>query len=287
MERYAFYQGCAIWGHQPFVDAAAKKTGALLGVELLDIAGATCCPDPEITRNVAYDLWLTLAARNLALAEKIQDTKGVVIVCNGCWSTFEKSTHALDDEAKRKGVNVQLKNFDLEYTGKIKPVNIIEVLHNHLDDIRARQVVSMDGLKAVVQYGCRIQNDKHLVSMFDEVVEALGVEIVRYPAERVCCGLPLMYYDENYAFKERSFRKLKQIGEAAPDFICGACTACYDQIEKAVMKLKTEEGVDVKIPSIFPVELVAIALGIKPSEFGLKYHRVKPKELMDKLGLKI
>jgi len=281
-KRYALYLGCAITGHQPYVEAAIRKVAKNLNVELVDVEGATCCPDPEITKSVDHKLWLIIAARNLALAEKTGANEGLLVICNGCYDTFKKAIEELEDKNIREEVNKNLLQIGLAYRGEVKLVNVLEFFRENLDSILELKKKDLDGLKCVVQYGCRLLTEQRLVKAFDEILEALGVEIVRYERERMCCGVPLMYYDEKYALRERTFKKLEQIARLNPDFITLVCPACHDQLERGELKFRLK-GKRLNIPVINLTELVAVALGENPKSIGMNYHRVKPLRLIKKL----
>ncbi|MFW9803432.1 MAG: heterodisulfide reductase-related iron-sulfur binding cluster, partial [Candidatus Thorarchaeota archaeon] len=53
----------------PNLEKSIRVVLPLLGVELEDLEGASCCPAPGVVRSFDEPTWLALAARNLALAE--------------------------------------------------------------------------------------------------------------------------------------------------------------------------------------------------------------------------
>ncbi|MFX1476066.1 MAG: heterodisulfide reductase-related iron-sulfur binding cluster, partial [Promethearchaeota archaeon] len=90
---YALFLGCFIPAVQPFAEVSLRKIAPKLKIKLEDIEGATCCPVPEIIRLSDYPAWCSIAARNLSLAEDMnQDT---MVVCTGCWETLTEAHEAL------------------------------------------------------------------------------------------------------------------------------------------------------------------------------------------------
>jgi len=80
--KFAFFPGCMIQVRYPQMEAAVRKTVSKLGIELVDLPGLGCCPDPVFFKSLHKEEWLTLAARNLVLAE--QAGLDFVTICSGC-----------------------------------------------------------------------------------------------------------------------------------------------------------------------------------------------------------
>ena len=68
--KYALFLGCMIPQRIPSVEIAAKKVFEKLGIEAIELQGYSCCPDSVVARLLDRKMWLTLAARNLSLAEE-------------------------------------------------------------------------------------------------------------------------------------------------------------------------------------------------------------------------
>ena len=69
-KKFAFFPGCLIPVRYPQMEAAIRKTLPKVGVEIVDLPGFTCCPDPIYFKSYDKLAWLTVAARNLAVAEE-------------------------------------------------------------------------------------------------------------------------------------------------------------------------------------------------------------------------
>ncbi|UCE75062.1 MAG: CoB--CoM heterodisulfide reductase subunit B, partial [Methanomassiliicoccales archaeon] len=66
---YALFLGCVAPNRYPGVESSTREILKELGVEFSELEGASCCPAPGVTRSFDKNTWLTIAARNLALAE--------------------------------------------------------------------------------------------------------------------------------------------------------------------------------------------------------------------------
>ena len=286
MPKYSLFLGCYIPAMQPFAEASFRKIAPLLGLELVDIEGATCCPVPEITRLMDYDAWLTIAARNLALADQLEND--VVVLCNGCWETlFEAREALLHDSDLRSKVNLNLRVLGKQFKGSSKVRHYVEVIVEDVGLDRLRELVKVDlsGLKVAVHPGCKLYKSEgeRLADYVFKVVEAIGAEIADYGIERVCCGYPLMLASVDKAIKERSKWKLDEIKSAGADLIVVVCPACYDQFEKAQLALK-DEGLEYDLPVMHLAEFLALGFGFKPEEVGLDLHGIPCKSLLDKIA---
>ena len=69
MKKFAFFPGCLIPARHPAMEFAIRETLPKLGIEIVDLDGASCCPDPIYFKSKDKLDWLTVAARNLTLAE--------------------------------------------------------------------------------------------------------------------------------------------------------------------------------------------------------------------------
>ena len=66
---YTLFLGCMIPYRYPFIEKASRLVLDKLGLKVFDIEGFTCCPDPTGVKPMNYLTWLSVAARNLAVAE--------------------------------------------------------------------------------------------------------------------------------------------------------------------------------------------------------------------------
>ncbi|MFQ6126825.1 MAG: CoB--CoM heterodisulfide reductase iron-sulfur subunit B family protein [Candidatus Heimdallarchaeota archaeon] len=284
---YSLYLGCYIPTVQPFAELALRKIAPILGIELLDIKGTTCCPVPEIVRLSDEDTWLNVAVRNLSLAESMG--KDIMVLCNGCWDTLTEAGEVLHEEPDLKvKINSHLSSFGKEFTGKVEVKHFVEVLVEDvgLDNLKKAIRRSLTELNVAIQYGCKFyksENEK-FIAYFDDIVRALGVKIVDYGVERVCCGYPLTLHSFDMAVEEKSKWKLDKLKEAKVDCVVLVCPACYDQLEKAQFMLR-RKGVRYDIPLLHLTELIALALGFTPiEEIALDRHRIRCDPVMKKLG---
>ena len=226
---YALFLGCYIPSMQPFAEASLRRIAPSLKMKLIDMEGATCCPVPEIVRLADHDAWLYVSARNLALAESLG--KDILAVCNGCWETLYEAREALvNDSQLLSDVNSHLGLLDKTFEGKVKVKHFLQVVVEDigLESVKVAVKQPLSKLKVAVQYGCKLYKspESKFVTYFDEIIEALGVKVIDYGAEKICCGFPLSLYSLDEAMEERAKFKLDKMQAAKADCMVTACPGC-------------------------------------------------------------
>src|SRR4030042_7218931 len=138
MEEYGAFLGCVIPNRYPGIEASIRKTMPALGIKLVDVPEFSCCPAPGIFQSFNYKTWITLAARNLALAQE----RGLKILtfCNGCFgSLYDANTALKQDKKLLAEVNGLLSKINMKISGNVTVEHIGLFLYNKigLDQIKA------------------------------------------------------------------------------------------------------------------------------------------------------
>jgi len=93
-----------------------------------------------------------------------------------------------------------------------------------------------------------------------------------------------MYFDESRAIHERAKLKLEDARQSGADLIVTFCPACFNMLEKAQLAL-AREGLRFNIPIANYVELLAVAMGFEPDDFGAYMHRIPLDEVWEVVGI--
>jgi heterodisulfide reductase subunit B len=123
--KYLIFLGCVVPYRLSSYEISARKVLDKLGVELVEMPEFNCCGLPMDPIN--HDLMLTLAARNLCLAER--ENLNILTLCNGCFSSLNETNKILKEDKKlREKINGYLKEMGMEFKGTIEVKHLIYVL---------------------------------------------------------------------------------------------------------------------------------------------------------------
>jgi heterodisulfide reductase subunit B2 len=275
--KYSHFLGCVMPAKMPWAESAIMKTMPRLGVDLVYLERSTCCPRAGVWISVDRRVWLSLASYNLLQAE--EQGRDVMVSCNGCFVTLYEANKVLNsDPAMLAEVNTYLAAAGKHYGGKARVKHFLEVLYGDVGIERIRREGKKLNLRVAIHPGChmRIFEDGHLLRYFTEIVEAVGVTIVPYGLEQMCCGLQTNLADREFATYERAKRKLDAIKATDVDALVLVCAGCYDQFERVIGTLRKKDNYDFDVPVIHLAELLAVSCGLKPDEFGMRYMRTAP-----------
>jgi heterodisulfide reductase subunit B len=295
MQQYAFFLGCIAPNRYPGCEAAAIKTSRNLGIELLPLKGASCCPAPGAFGAVDLNVWYAMAARNIVLAEQMN--KDIALICNGCYkSIYEVNERLKEDDELRDGVNEVLSEIDMEFKGSIDVYHLAELYYDPkvcgVDKIRESVVRPLDGTKVAVHYGCHLLKpikerrftDAENPMWIEELVAALGAEPVQYRNKMQCCGAGggVRGFDLAHSL-DITNEKLTNINEAGADAITEVCPFCQLQFDRGQIEIKEKFGIEWHIPVLHYNELLGLAQGMSPQELALDLHGIDCKPYLDKI----
>jgi len=292
--KYAFFTGCFIPARLPHLEYVARKTLPELGVELVDLQGFTCCPEPVgfLTDHLTS---LALAARNIAVAEEAG--LDLLTICNGCTYTLRQANQALKgDESLRARVNGIIGGTGHEFRGTVEVRHFAHVLSREVgaSTIEERVKKPLTGIRVAAHPGCHIlsppeamgfDQDVYDPRVLDSLVSALGAEPIDWDHKTLCCGWTLTNYDNaREPASHLISTKLESMRAGGADCSAVICPQCFYQLDTGQMLAAREKEIGYKIPTLFYLQLLSMALGHGIEESNLRSHRVREPALEEKLG---
>ena len=285
MKRFAFVPGCLIPARHPAMEFAIRETMPKLDIELVDLEGASCCPDPIYFKSKDKLSWLAVAARNLCLAEEL----GVDLVtnCSGCTATLSETYHMLHEDPEVKDqVNARLAKIGKVYKGTSRIRHIATVVRDEAgyETIRNSVTHPLVGLKVANHYGCHLLKPSKIMDVdnpddphvLENLVRALGAEPVRHRNWYLCCGKACQNEDiPNNMMHDL----LGSVHDEAADVLGMICPTCFGQFDHGQMKIAKLFDEDYHTPPVYYFQLLALAQGVPYDRLGFQKQRFKPKVL--------
>jgi heterodisulfide reductase subunit B len=280
MAKYAFFLGCIAPLRYPGLEKSTRVVCQKLGIELVDLEDASCCPAPGVIKSFSKDAWLAAAARNLALAEK--QGLAIVTICNGCYGSLFEAAHELNHHPEVLArANKFLKEIGMEYKGTTKVLHFADVLYREvgIEAIKAK-VTNPLTYKIATVYGCHFLkpsdikklDDPEVPHILDELVEATGAASVPRQQKMLCCGagggVRAAFGDVAKEFTKTNLENMKASGAK---FIVDVCPFCHLQFDAS------QKDLGFNIPVIHLSLLFGIAMGMDEKELGLSAHLVPVK----------
>jgi heterodisulfide reductase subunit B len=284
VKQYAFFPGCLIPARHPAMEFAIRSTLPKLGIEIVDLEGASCCPDPIYFKSQDKVAWLTVAARNLTLAEDLG--LDIFTNCSGCTATLSEAYHLLQDEELRDRVNDRLERIGRRYRGTTRVRHIATLVRDEVgfDQVQASVSRPLNGLKIAIHYGCHLLKPSKIMQVdnpdnpqvLERLVEALGATPVRHRNWYLCCGKACQNEDIPLNMMHDL---LATVNDEHADVLGMICPTCFGQFDHGQMKVAKHFNEDFHTPPIYYFQLLAFAQGVPYDELGFDKQRFKPEAL--------
>jgi heterodisulfide reductase subunit B len=278
MTAYAYYPGCSLETMAGSYHVSAVEVAHRLGVELDEIEDWNCCGATAYS-SVDELLAQVLSTRNLALAETSGRTD-LVAPCSACFKNLHfANQHLADDPDLAEHMNYALEADDLQYDGGVKVHHLMGLFTDEvgIDVIREKVVAPWDGLKVAAYYGCQITRPQkpgdgieeiENPTFFEELIEAIGAEVVPFPRRLQCCGASLIVTARQAALS--MLRELLQSAvSTGADVIATACPLCQVNLELYQGEVNREHGTDFQMPVMYFTQLMGMALGATEKQLGI------------------
>ncbi len=289
--RFALFLGCFIPVRLPHLEAVARRVLPDLGVELVDIEGFSCCPEPVgfLTDKITG---LVIAARNISLAEEAG--LDIITLCNGCTYTLRQANQTLKtDTTLRERVNNILAETGHKFKGSIEVRHYAQVLPQYVGFEKIKSVVKkpLIGMRVACHPGCHIVSPPKAMGfdnpfdpmVLDNMVAALGAEPVDWDRKTTCCGWTLTNYGDKESANRLLGAKLEAMHAASVDCSVVICPQCFYQFDTGQMLAARELKFDYKVPTLYYLQLLALAMGQSLDASGIMQHRIKDATLEEKL----
>ncbi|MFQ6014691.1 MAG: CoB--CoM heterodisulfide reductase iron-sulfur subunit B family protein [Anaerolineae bacterium] len=269
--RFSYYPGCSAHSNARQYDASARAVCRSLSIELDELADWNCCGSSS-AGHTNHRLSAALSLRNLILADAHE--ADVATICAFCFNRLRSAHSHLEQEP---GLREEMERIvGAPYQGKAQVRHLLDILFHDvgLEALRERVIQPLTGLKAVTYYGCLLvrpqditgfDDPEHPVVM-DQVLQAVGVECLKWSYKTECCGASLSITRPDVA--TRLVRTLfERADEAGAQCLVTACPLCFANLEMRA------EGH--KLPVFYFTELLGLAFGIPEAKQWFSGHLIE------------
>ncbi|WP_027178418.1 CoB--CoM heterodisulfide reductase iron-sulfur subunit B family protein [Maridesulfovibrio bastinii] len=287
---YAYYPGCSGTGTSMEYDMSTRAVCSVLGIKLSDVPDWSCCGSTP-AHTVDHTLSSALSARNLSLVEDM-GMETTITPCPSCLTNLKTSGKRMEKEDFREKVN---KLLDKPYNGTVATKSVLQILVEDLgvEAIREKVVKPLEGLKVAAYYGCimnrppevmEFDDPEHPMSM-DNIMEALGADVVPFPLKVECCGASFGIPRKDLVMK-LSGKLLDAAEDIGAQAIVTACPLCQMNLDLRQGQINMATGSHHKIPVFYYTQLMGLALGLTEKEVGMGKLCVSPKAVLKAIGRK-
>jgi len=281
--KVSYYPGCSLEHSARDYQESISAVAALLNIDLTEIPDWNCC-GATAAHSIDAHLALTLAARNLIQAEALgQD---VVVPCALCFNRLKVAEHTL--------VHQQSALPEMNYQGVIKIWDLLDYLTQPplLDQIQAKIVRPLRGLRTVCYYGCVVARPPKITQRpdyenptnMDTLVKRLGGNPYPWSYKTDCCGAGFTISRPDII--DTLVQKLYDRAlEAGAECIVVSCQMCQANLDIPQERISRQTGKSYYLPVLYFTELIGLALGHPEVTTWLNRHFVDPLPLLQRRGL--
>lgn len=288
--RYAFFPGCTLEGAAQEDLTATRAIAQVLGIELLELDGWTCCGASHV-QDVDDLAALAVNARNISLAETLN--LPLLTVCNTCTLMLKTAKSRLDaNEELKEKVNGILEQAGLKYSGASEVTHLLWVLLTEygLDNLKQKIKRPLSGLKAAPFYGCHLLRPVELLGFeshlnprsLETLIEALGAEGVEYGRRLDCCGFHAAFPAEKEVLTI-SGQNCLEAKKAGAHCIVTPCPLCQMQLDMYQPDSQKAIPEPITMPILHLSQLIGLALGLTPQELGIRRHVIDVNPVLAQL----
>ena len=254
-----------------------------LGIELVTLDRANCCGAGVIAEH-NQELADTLNARTFALAQGTG--LSMMNICSTCQGAQSECQQRLDaDSAYRAHINEALADEGLEYAKDkegFENKNFLWVLVEDygLDKLKAK--VEAAALRPAGRPVLRLLRDpaQHRLGYdehperdlyLEQVIDALGGEVVEYDGARKCCGFPVITMNRDTSLRQAGTHVGDAL-DAGADCLVTPCPLCHLNLDMQQPEAAKVTGRELGLAVLHLPQLVGLALGFEPKELGMRKH---------------
>ncbi len=294
--KYAYYPGCSGHGTSVEYEASTRAVCRALNMDIVEIEDWNCCGSTP-AHSVSHELSGALAARNLTQAAKT-GADCVISPCPSCSSNLKMARYRMQNPAFKARVDELLDaptpaNAD-GGADLMETYSVLQAIVEHVgvENISSRVTYPLEGIKVVTYYGCLLSRPAHVAKFddpenpvsLDNIMKALGAEVLPFALKTECCGAAMGIPDVNIpgSLSGRILDTAKAVGAEAVITACPLCHMNLDLRQRQAARISRKSFFG--LPVFYYTQMIALAFGLPKDAMRLDKLAVNPYPLLDKIA---
>lgn len=294
--KYAYYPGCSGHGTSVEYEASTRAVCSALNMDIMEIEDWNCCGSTP-AHSVSHELSGALAARNLTQAAKT-GADCVISPCPSCSSNLKMARYRMQNPAFKARVDELLDaptpaNAD-GGADLMETYSVLQAIVEHVgvENISSRVTYPLEGIKVVTYYGCLLSRPAHVAKFddpenpvsLDNIMKALGAEVLPFALKTECCGAAMGIPDVNIpgSLSGRILDTAKAVGAEAVITACPLCHMNLDLRQRQAARISRKSFFG--LPVFYYTQMIALAFGLPKDAMRLEKLAVNPYPLLDKIA---
>ncbi|MBP3730618.1 MAG: CoB--CoM heterodisulfide reductase iron-sulfur subunit B family protein [Mailhella sp.] len=294
--KYAYYPGCSGHGTSVEYEASTRAVCKALNMDIVEIEDWNCCGSTP-AHSVSHELSGALAARNLLQAAKT-GADCVISPCPSCSSNLKMASWRMQKPEFKSRVDELLDaptpaneegGADL-----LETYSVLQAIVEHVgvDKIAAGVTYPLAGMKVVTYYGCLLSRPAHVAKFddpenpvsLDDIMRALGAEVLPFALKTECCGAAMGIPDVNIpgSLSGRILDTAKAVGAEAVVTACPLCHMNLDLRQRQAARISGKPFFD--LPVFYYTQLICLAYGLPKESIRLDKLAVDPNPLLARVA---
>jgi len=287
--KYYYYPGCSLEGTAKEYDISTRTFMKAMGAELLDLEDWTCCGASAAPATSSL-LALALPARNLAIAEKENAAKDILVPCSACYLNLKHVEQKVKQDFNTlTRINTILNEDHLSMSGGIRVRHLLDVLSKDMgsETIAPRVTKRLSEFIIAPYYGCqcirpyREFDDPEEPKSMEPLIEATGATVHSWNMGGRCCGASHMNTQMDVGIELTAAILKAAKGADAIVTVCPMCQINLDAYQKKASQISSE---NLSISVLYLPQLLGLALGLPEKELGLPLNLAIDDKFRKKLG---
>ncbi|MFC1737542.1 CoB--CoM heterodisulfide reductase iron-sulfur subunit B family protein [Planctomycetota bacterium] len=283
--KYAYYPGCSAHSTARDMHISTLAVADALGIELIELAGWTCC-GATAAHQTDRILAASLPAANLLMAQDM----GMDMVAN-CAACFNRMKMANCEVSTNPLIRQKVSDaIGRDYDGSVKVRHFLEILLEDigLDEIGKALKCSLNGLKVACYYGCLLVrppevmkfDDPENPTSLDRLVTVMGGKSLEWPSKLQCCGGAVSMSRTDVVI-DLTDSILSMAKAAGAECITTNCPMCQVNLDLRQKDIEKKTHIRYEMPIVYLTQLLGLCLGVSPDKLGFDKAFVSPSSVID------